>query len=60
MYYLIAIIVYFISLFIIVPRKESNLSNTSKTIIIFIVLPLVAFMVAGILCVILGIEITKP
>ena len=41
-------------------KDKNSLSNTTKGVVILVVLPLVSLLLSGILCMILGIEITKP
>ena len=41
-------------------KDKPNITNTTKGVVILVVLPLVSLLLSGILCMILGIEITKP
>lgn len=58
MFYIISIIVYIVSFLIISPNEK--LAEKTKLVLVFAVLPILSFLVAGIICVVLGIEIVKP
>ena len=60
MYYILSIIIYIVLLLISMSKDKPNITNTTKGVVILVVLPLVSLLLSGILCMILGIEITKP
>lgn len=58
MYYIITILTYIVLLLITMGNKKTeNQSNNKNTLIVFLVLPLVSFVLAAIICLLLGIEI---
>jgi len=60
MYYVLSIVIYIILTLITISKDKDTISNTTKGIIILVVLPLISLLLSGILCIILGIKITKP